>query len=125
MLQEKIIESKKDYLPHIPEKEQQLRKRLETVLNHFLQAAWLEDQRKYHAAKKGEQLEKHEKISRCGEIFFWLTFIAACFHFLPHLLHLAHIQVGFLSHDTYNRIFTFFAIAFPVIASACSAMRAQ
>lgn len=36
MLQEKIIESKKDYLPHIPEKEQQLRKRLETVLNHFL-----------------------------------------------------------------------------------------
>lgn len=95
------------------------------ALKDFLQAAWLEDQRKYHAAKKGEQLEKHEKISRCGEIFFWLTFIAACFHFLPHLLHLAHIQVGFLSHDTYNRIFTFFAIAFPVIASACSAMRAQ
>ena len=82
-------------------------------LKSFLKTAWLEDQRQYHDKKSEEELEKHKLISRCGEVFFALTLVAALLHFF---------HVG---NDFAGKTWTFLAISFPAIGSAFSALRAH
>lgn len=83
------------------------------LLKDFLNAAWLNYQKKYHEDKAKSDLKKHRIISRTGEVFYGLTLLAAVFH---------AFHVG---NELTARIWTLLAIAFPVTGAAFSALRAH
>ena len=93
-------------------------------LKRFLQTALLEGQIDYHRNKKAVELKKHERLSRIGEVLFWLAFIVSILNLLPHMLDLS-IDTNFLHHDLSNQILIFAAIAFPSFAFTSSALRAH
>ncbi len=94
-------------------------------MNSFFDRAWLEEQRSYHERRALGLEKKHHDLSSVGTMFFWLTFLAAFFHLLPHLLHLFHLELHPLHDPLFNRVMTFFAVAFPALGAACAGLRAH
>ncbi len=89
------------------------------VLQDFMRRAWLDIQRGFHERKERGALHTHERISLASETLFWLTFIAAILHLLPHdWLHAARLD-GLLTEPR----LTFAVIALPALGTVFSGLR--
>lgn len=91
------------------------------ILKAFMKKAWLADQISYHSTKSHREIEKHERISKAGEAAFWLTFVAAGLHLIPHsIYHRWH-----LPDEPIVRTLTILAIGLPAIGAAFAGLRAH
>ncbi len=91
------------------------------ILKDFMKNAWLDDQVNYHSKKSSREITKHERISKAGEAAFWLTFIAAGLHLIPHsVYHKWH-----LPDEPIVRSLTILAIGLPAIGAAFAGLRAH
>ncbi|MBU2690071.1 MAG: hypothetical protein KJ970_04025 [Candidatus Eisenbacteria bacterium] len=91
------------------------------VLKDFFRTAWLNDQRVFHERTAAREIKRHNRISRASEACFWMTFIAAILHLLPHSLYPGlHAY-----HQSIARILTFLVIALPAAGSAFAGLRSH
>jgi hypothetical protein len=91
------------------------------ILKDFMRTAWLEDQIRYHSEKSVREIAKHERISKAGEAAFWLTFIAAGLHLIPHAVY----HKWHLPEEPIVRSLTILAIGLPAIGAAFAGLRAH
>ena len=89
------------------------------VLQGFMQTAWLGPQRVFHARKKRGSKRVHDRISAASYILFWLTFVAAVLHLMPHdWLHAVRLDRVL----TTQRL-TFLVIALPALGTLFTGLR--
>ncbi|MBE0567373.1 MAG: hypothetical protein IH621_15550 [Krumholzibacteria bacterium] len=91
------------------------------ILKAFMRSAWLEEQRDYHARKAAHEVAKHHRIERAGELAFWLTFVAAALHLVPHSIY-HHFH---LPDKPIIRVLTILAIGLPALGAALTGLRAH
>lgn len=91
------------------------------VLKEFMTRHWLLDQMGYHQRRAKAQLRRHKTISTLGEIFFWLTFVAALLHLTPHeWRHAAHAEGILTDHGL-----TWLVIVLPALGTAFAGLRSH
>jgi len=89
------------------------------ALADFMKRHWIGRQRSFHEGKERRQARAHRLVSRASSSMFWLTFVTAIVHLLPHgWLHAAH-----LDRVLDPRLLTFLVIAFPALGSAFTGLR--
>lgn len=91
------------------------------VLKEFMARHWLRDQMDYHRQRAKIQLRRHRTVSTLGEIFFWLTFVAALLHLTPHQWrHAAHAE-----HILTDQGLTWLVIVLPAMGTAFAGLRSH
>ncbi|MBU0743620.1 DUF4231 domain-containing protein [bacterium] len=89
------------------------------ILRDFMRRSWLNGQRDFHMRKQARGMCAHLSVSAASETLFWLTFVTAILHLLPHgWLRAVHVD-GALSRE----VLTFLVIALPALGTAFAGVR--